>query len=118
MQRKKELINKLSPLSTRNSDFDCFIECVLRVIYNRSRTETTPGDLRYAMLFVKKKGKKRKFSDTNRLPPDESSLKIKIKRVYYVTKGTLFVLIFAQRRENVFACTNFCATAICFFHAY
>ena len=111
MQRKKEMINKLSPLSTRNSDFDCFIEFILRVIYNRPRTDTT-GDLRYAMLFVKKKGKKRKFSDFNRLPPDESSLKIKIKRAYYVTKGTLFVLIFAQRRKFFFACTNFCATAI------
>ena len=61
MQKKKEMINKLSPLSTRNSDFDCFIEFILRVIYNRPRTETTPGDLRYAILLVKKKGRKENF---------------------------------------------------------
>ena len=85
MQRKKEIINKLSSLSSRNIDFDCVVEFILRVIYNRPRTETTPGDSRYAMLFVKK----RKFSDNNRLTPDESSLKMKIKRAYYVTQGIL-----------------------------
>ena len=89
MQRKKEIINKLSSLSSRNIDFDCVIEFNLRVIYNRPRTETTPGDPRYAMLFDKKKGKKRKFSDNNRLTLDESSLKMKIKRAYYVTQGIL-----------------------------
>ena len=89
MQRKKEIINKLSSLSSRNIDFDCVVEFILRVIYNRPRTETTPGDSRYPMLFVKKKGKKRKFSDNNRLTPDESSLKMKIKRAYYVTQGIL-----------------------------
>ena len=89
MQRKKEIINKLSSLSSRNIDVDCVIEFILRVIYNRPRTETTPGDSSYPMLFVKKKGKKRKFSDNNRLTPDESSLKMKIKRAYYVTQGIL-----------------------------
>ena len=77
------------------------IEFILRVIYNRSRRETTPGDSRYAMLFVKKKGKKRKFSDINRLPPDEPSLKMKIKRAYYVTQGILnFLLSFHSFHSN------------------
>ena len=87
------MINKPLSLSTRNIDFDCVIEFILRVIYNRSRTKTTTGDLRYAMLFVKKKGKKRKFLDTNRLLPDESSLKMKIKRAYYITQGILNFLL-------------------------
>ena len=89
MQREKEMINKLSSLSTRNIAFDCVIEFILRVINNRPRTETTLGDSRYAMLFDMKKGKKIKFSDTNRLKPDKSSLKMKIKREYYVTQGIL-----------------------------
>ena len=50
------MINKLSSLSRRNINFDCVIEFILRVIYNRPRTETTPGDSRCAMLFVKEKG--------------------------------------------------------------
>ena len=93
IQTKKEMINKPLSLSTRNIDFDCVIEFILRVIYNRSRTKTTTGDSRYAMLFVKKKGKKRKFVDTNRLLPDESSLKMKIKRAYYITQGILNFLL-------------------------
>ena len=52
MQRKKEMINKVLSLSTR-------------AIYDRAETETSPGDSRYTMLFVKKKVKKRKFSDSN-----------------------------------------------------
>ena len=63
------------------------IEFILRVIYNKSRTKTTPGDSHHAMLFVKKKVKKRKFSDINRLSPDERSLKMKIKGAYYVAQG-------------------------------
>ena len=93
MQREKEMINKLSSLSTRNIAFDCVIEFILRVINNRPRTETNLGDSRYAMLFVMKKGKKRKFSDTNPLPPDKSSLKMKIKREYCVTQGILNFLL-------------------------
>ena len=62
MQRKKEMINKLSFLSTRNIGFNCVIKFILRVIYNRPRTKLPQ------MFFVKKKGKKRKFSNTNRLP--------------------------------------------------
>ena len=101
MQRKMKMINKLSSLSTRNFAFDCVTEFILRVIYNRPRTETTPGDSRYAMLFVKKKGKKRKFSDTNQLPPYESSLKIKIKGAYYVTQVILkFFLSFHIFHSN------------------
>ena len=35
MQGKKEMINKLLPLSTRIIDFDCVIEFILRLIHNR-----------------------------------------------------------------------------------
>ena len=61
MQRKKEMINLFSSLSTRNIDFGCVIEFILRVIYNRPRTETTPGDLRYACYaFCQEKRKEKK----------------------------------------------------------
>ena len=82
MRRKKEMINKLSFLSTRNIDFDCVIKFILRVINNRPRTEATPEDLRYAMLFVKKKGKKRKFSDTNRLPNENQETILRNSRYF------------------------------------
>ena len=93
MQGKKEMINKLLPLSTRIIDFDCVIEFILRLIHNRPWTETTPGDSRYSMFFVKRKGKKRKLSDSNQLPPDASSLKMKIKRACYVTQGIFNFLL-------------------------
>ena len=59
MQRKKEMINKLSSLPTSNIDFDWVIEFVLRVIYNRLRTETSRGD---SLCFLsRKKGRKENF---------------------------------------------------------
>ena len=42
-----------------------------------------------------------KFSDTYRLPPNKSFLKLKIKRAYYLTQVILYVLdllfIFAMK---------------------
>ena len=61
MQGKKEMMNKLSSLSTRNIDFDFVIECILRVIYNRPRKETTPGDSRYANAFCQEKREEKKI---------------------------------------------------------
>ena len=83
------MINKISYLLTSNAKFDSVIEFVLRVIYNRPKTKRTLGDARYAKLFVKVKGKNRKFSDNYWLPPGESSLKMKIKRALYVTQDIL-----------------------------
>ena len=37
------------------------------------------------MLFVKQKGKKKKYASTKALPPDASSLSLHIQRVNYVT---------------------------------
>ena len=55
------MINLFSSVSTRNIDFGCVIEFILRVIYNRPRTETTPGDSRYACYaFCQEKRKEKK----------------------------------------------------------
>ena len=94
------MINKLTSLLTSNVNFDSVIEFVLRVMYNRPKTERTLGDARYAKLFVKVKGKKRKFSDNYRLLPDESSLKMKIKRALYVTQDILNAIDFFFFMKN------------------
>ena len=73
MQRKKEMINKLSSLD---------------------QEQKLLLEIRVTLCFLsKKKREKRKFSDTNRLPPDESTLKMKIKITYYVTQGILNFLL-------------------------
>ena len=38
------MINKLSSLLTSNVNFDSVIEFILRVTYNRPKTERTTGD--------------------------------------------------------------------------
>ena len=95
MIKKKDMVQKISSLSTSNLDYNNIIDFVLRVIYNRPKTEKTPGQSRYSMLFVKRKGKIRKFSDTKRLLPDTESLKMKILRANYVTLGKLLFSLFS-----------------------
>ena len=62
------------------------------------KTGKTPGESRYEMLFITGKGKRRRFTDTRRLPPDEATLTMKFKRAHYVTLGMsllhLFTFIF------------------------
>ena len=74
---KPELITLIQSLKTPNPNFLEVTEFVLHVIYNRPSNEKTPGDSRYAILFVKK-GKNKRFNDTKSLPPDQHSLNMKI----------------------------------------
>ena len=71
LKKKKKIINKLSSLLTKKVNFDSVVEYILRVIHNRAKTKRTPGDAWYTKLFVKGKGKKRKFTGIYRLLPDE-----------------------------------------------
>ena len=93
MLKKPTSVDMLDSLAEDESDVGAVTEFILRVIYNRPMKEKTPGQSRYAMLFVKKKGKKKKFADTKRLPPDVSSLEMKIKRANYVTLGMSKLII-------------------------
>ena len=73
----------LNSLSSPNANISEVSEFVLRVIYNRPKQEKSLGQARYNMLFVKQKGKKRKYASTKALPPDATSLALHIQRVHY-----------------------------------
>ena len=86
MVARPETCHLLKSMNTSVANVDEVSEFVLRVIYNRPKTEKTLGDARYNMLFVKGKGKKkRKYASTKALPPDATSLSLKIQRSNYVT---------------------------------
>ena len=53
------------------------IDFVLYIVYDRPKRKKTPGESRYAILFVRK-GKKKVFLQAKQLPPDERSLCMKI----------------------------------------
>ena len=79
-------INLLFSLATVRVDLAQIIDFFLHIVYNRLKREKTPGEGRYAMLFVKK-GKKKVFVQTKQLPPDKRSLRMKILRANYISYG-------------------------------
>ena len=87
MISRPETCQLLGSLSTPHANIDEVSEFVLRVIYNRPRKEKTLGDARYNMLFLKGKGKNKKYASTKALPPDANSLSLKVQRDNYVTMG-------------------------------
>ena len=89
MSLKPELTTLIQSLNTPNPNFLEVTDFVLYVIYNRPSNEKTPGNSRYVMLFVKKKGKNKIFNDTKSLPPDQNSLNMKILRSSFVGYGML-----------------------------
>ena len=58
---KPESINLMSSMNTDDVDIEKVTYFVLHVIYNRSKREKSPGDSRYAMLYVRK-GEKKVFT--------------------------------------------------------
>ena len=108
MLKEEEILNKNSSSLKSNLNFDSIMKFILRGTYNRPKIERTPWDVRYAKLFVKVKGNKREFSDTYWLPPDESSLKMKIKQAHYLTKGIVrywfFYLFFHEKQAAKIMC--------------
>ena len=86
MLTQPSAINLLSSLATVRVDVAQIIDFVLLIVYNRPKREKTPGESRYAMLFVKK-GKKKVFFQTKQQPPDERSLRMKILRANYISYG-------------------------------
>ena len=53
------MLNQFSSLLTGNFNLNNVIGFILRAICNISKTERTPGDARYAKLFVKVNRRKR-----------------------------------------------------------
>ena len=56
-------------------------------VYNRPKSEKTAAQIGYATAIKTSKMGKKKFNDTGRIIPDESTLKIKIMRANFVTSG-------------------------------
>ena len=74
----------LSSMKSENVDIPAVIKFILQIIYNRSKTEKKPGETHYRMLILKK-GNKKKFSFNKSIPPDQSSLKMKILLCTFVS---------------------------------
>ena len=75
----------LESMLTDTPNVEKLTEFVLRIVYNRPAKEKTLGDARYNMIKTKKKDSKgqKKFPTSKSLPPDHSSLKMKILRSTY-----------------------------------
>ena len=76
----------LSSLATVRVEVAQIIDFVLHIVYNLPKREKTPGESKYAMLFVKK-GKKKVFIQRKQLPPDKRSLRMKLLRANYISYG-------------------------------
>ena len=74
----------LTSMKSQDVDISAVTKFVLQVIYNRPKKEKTPGESRYQMLFTGK-GSKKKFSSTKSIPPDQSSMKMKMLRSTFVS---------------------------------
>ena len=77
----------------------CNIDFILRILYNRPRKEKTPGDSRYAMM-MSGKGKIRKFTPSQRLPPDRKSKQRHIQRANFVVNCLVNCLDATYRQPN------------------
>ena len=80
-------VSVLSSMKSENVDIPVVIKFIIQIIYNRPKTEKTPGENCYQMLSKQKgnkKGNKKKFLPTKSFPPDQSSLKIKTLHCTFV----------------------------------
>ena len=83
MQTDQERIKLLDTLAQPHARCEEIIDFILHVIYNRPKREKTPGDSRYAMM-MSGKGKKKKFTPSQRLPPDSKSMQCDIQWANFV----------------------------------
>ena len=103
-KKRSVTVNQLDSLGTRNPDLEVIIDFILHTIYNRPLKEKSARDSRVALLYAGK-GKNRKYQSTKILPPDRSSLVMKIRRanlVAYYWKNCLseFLEPFDARGEG------------------
>ena len=76
--------NKINIVSSKNAITAQVIHFVLHVVYNETKREKSPGESRYAILFVTK-WKKKKFAETKLFLLDEQSLHMKMLRANFVS---------------------------------
>ena len=63
------------------------IDFIIHIVYNRPKPEKTAAQCRYGIAIKTSKIRKKKFNDTKRILPDESTLKMKIMRANFVRLG-------------------------------
>ena len=63
------------------------IDFIIHIVYNRPKLEKTAAQCRYGIAIKTSKMRKKKFNDTKRILPDESTLKMKIMRANFVRLG-------------------------------
>ena len=86
MLLKSELTALTQSIKVLNLNFLEVTDFVLQEIHNDPRNEKTPGNPRYAMLFLKK-GKNKKFNNTKYLPFNQYLLNMKILCASFVENG-------------------------------
>ena len=84
MQANTSSAKLLLSLKEKSANIKEVTDFILHTVYNRPKREKTPGDSRYAMLFVGK-GNKKRFASTKSLPPDQKSLEKKILRANLIS---------------------------------
>ena len=99
MQTDQESIKLLHTLAQSHARCEEIIDFILHIIYNRPRREKTPGDSRYAMM-MSSKGKKRKFTPSQRLPSDSKSIQWNIQWANFVVNCMVNCLDGAYKQPN------------------
>ena len=84
-------VSLLSSMKSENVDIPVVIKFILQIIYNRPKMEKTPAETRYRILFEKKESKN-KFSSTTFIPPNQSSLKMKILHCTFLSHSMVSCL--------------------------
>ena len=86
MLKSKDSYKLLESMATCEPNIKDVTEFVLRIVYNRPLKEKTLGEARYNILKTKKKDSKGRtiYPSSKSLPPDQSSLKMKILRSTFI----------------------------------
>ena len=87
MQKHSNTERLLLSLNTERVEVPEVIDLIIHFVYNRPKSEKTGTQSRYATAIKTSKMRKKKFNDRRRIPPDESTLKMKIMRANFVTLG-------------------------------
>ena len=74
-------------MNTERVEIPDVIDIIIHIVYNCPKSEKTAAQSRYATAIKTSKMGKKKFNDTRRSMPDESTPKMKIRRVNFVTLG-------------------------------
>ena len=77
-KKRSTTYHLLDTLGTNDPDITKITDFILHTVYNRPLREKSPTDARVAMLR-EVKGKKQKYRSTKAVPPDVSSLNMKIR---------------------------------------